>query len=77
VGAHHQSHRLGPEGDSVPLDHGTCARVSLHLFDELARPADCLPDAAVGNSAVNLMQVHGGLLTDPRVRRFFEKCGVL
>ena len=32
---------------------------------------------ANGNSAVNLMQVHGGLLADPRVRRFFEKCGVI
>jgi hypothetical protein len=28
------------------------------------------------NSDVNLMQVHGGLLADPRVRRFYEQVGV-
>jgi len=32
---------------------------------------------ANGNSGVNLLQVHGGLLADPRVRRFFERCGVI
>jgi hypothetical protein len=30
-----------------------------------------------GNTDVNLLQVHGGLLTDPAVRRFYEKCGVV
>ena len=29
------------------------------------------------NTDVNLFQVHGGLLRDPRVRRFYEACGVL
>jgi hypothetical protein len=29
------------------------------------------------NTDVNLLQVHGGLLADPAVRRFYESCGVL
>lgn len=29
------------------------------------------------NTDVNLLQVHGGLLADPAVRRFYEACGVL
>jgi len=29
------------------------------------------------NTDVNLLQVHGGLLADPVVRRFYEKCGVV
>lgn len=29
------------------------------------------------NTDVNLLQVHGGLLADPAVRRFYERCGVL
>lgn len=29
------------------------------------------------NSSVDLLQVHGGLLTDATVRRFYEACGVL
>jgi hypothetical protein len=29
------------------------------------------------NTDVNLFQVHGGLLRDARVRRFYERCGVL
>ena len=29
------------------------------------------------NSDVNLLQVHGGLLRQPGVRRFYERCGVL
>ncbi len=29
------------------------------------------------NTDVNLLQVHGGLLADARVRRFYEACGVL
>lgn len=29
------------------------------------------------NTDVNLLQVHGGLLRDARVRRFYEACGVL
>jgi len=29
------------------------------------------------NSDMDLLQVHGGLLADPRVRRFYETCGVL
>ena len=32
---------------------------------------------ANGNSDVNLLQVHGGLLAEPRVRRFYEAFGVL
>jgi hypothetical protein len=32
---------------------------------------------ANGNSDVNLLQVHGGLLSDSRVRRFYEAFGVL
>jgi len=31
---------------------------------------------ANGNSDVNLLQVHGGLLAEPRVRRFYEAFGV-
>jgi hypothetical protein len=30
-----------------------------------------------GNSDVNLLQIHGGLLTDSRIRRFYEATGVL
>jgi Sugar-transfer associated ATP-grasp len=29
------------------------------------------------NTDVNLLQVHGGLLADPAVRRFYESCGAL
>lgn len=29
------------------------------------------------NTDVNLLQVHGGLLADPAVRRFYEACGVI
>lgn len=29
------------------------------------------------NSSVDLLQVHGGLLKDPAVRRFYERCGVI
>lgn len=29
------------------------------------------------NTDVDLLQVHGGLLADPRVRRFYEVCGVV
>lgn len=29
------------------------------------------------NTDVNLLQVHGGLLADPAVRRFYQSCGVL
>ncbi len=29
------------------------------------------------NTDVDLLQVHGGLLADPRVRRFYERCGVI
>lgn len=29
------------------------------------------------NTDVNLLQVHGGLLADPAVRRFYEACGAL
>jgi len=29
------------------------------------------------NSDVNLLQVHGGLLADPAVRRFYQTCGVI
>ena len=29
------------------------------------------------NSDVNLLQVHGGLLTDPAIRRFYERTGVV
>jgi len=29
------------------------------------------------NTDVNLLQVHGGLLADPAVRKFYETCGVL
>jgi hypothetical protein len=29
------------------------------------------------NTDVNLLQVHGGLLADPAVRRFYESCGVI
>jgi len=29
------------------------------------------------NSDVNLLQVHGGLLTDPAIRRFYQKTGVV
>jgi hypothetical protein len=32
---------------------------------------------ANGNSDVNLLQVHGGLLAEPRIRRFYESYGVL
>ncbi len=32
---------------------------------------------ANGNSDVNLLQVHGGLLADPRIRRFYEALGVV
>jgi putative polysaccharide biosynthesis protein len=32
---------------------------------------------ANGNSDVNLLQVHGGLLADPRIRRFYQAFGVL
>jgi hypothetical protein len=32
---------------------------------------------ANGNSDVNLLQVHGGLLTDPRIRQFYQTVGVL
>jgi hypothetical protein len=32
---------------------------------------------ANGNSDVNLLQVHGGLLSDPRVRQFYEAFGVV
>jgi len=32
---------------------------------------------ANANSDIDLHQVHGGLLTDPRVRRFYERLGVL
>jgi hypothetical protein len=31
---------------------------------------------ANGNSDVNLLQVHGGLLRDPAVRRFYHHFGV-
>jgi hypothetical protein len=30
-----------------------------------------------GNSDVNLLQVHGGLLADPRVRRFYAAFGAV
>jgi hypothetical protein len=29
------------------------------------------------NTDVNLLQVHGGLLADPAVRRFYDTCGVI
>jgi Sugar-transfer associated ATP-grasp len=32
---------------------------------------------ANGNSDVNLLQVHGGLLADPRIRRFYQAFGVV
>jgi cell division septal protein FtsQ len=32
---------------------------------------------ANGNSDVNLLQVHGGLLRDPAIRRFYESFGVV
>jgi hypothetical protein len=32
---------------------------------------------ANGNSDVNLLQVHGGLLADPRTRQFYNSFGVL
>src|SRR4051794_30144083 len=32
---------------------------------------------ANGNSDVNLLQVHGGLLAEPRIRRFYDAFGVL
>jgi hypothetical protein len=32
---------------------------------------------ANGNSDVNLLQVHGGLLADPAVRRFYERVGAV
>jgi hypothetical protein len=32
---------------------------------------------ANGNSDVNLLQVHGGLLADPRIRHFYQTVGVL
>lgn len=32
---------------------------------------------ASGDSDINLLQVHGGLLADPRVRRFFQEQGAL
>ncbi|MGI9040176.1 MAG: sugar-transfer associated ATP-grasp domain-containing protein [Gemmatimonadales bacterium] len=32
---------------------------------------------ANGNSAVSLLQAHGGLLSDPRVRRFYQAYGVV
>jgi len=32
---------------------------------------------ANGNSGVSLLQIHGGLLSDPRVRRFYESYGVI
>jgi len=32
---------------------------------------------ANGNSDVNLLQVHGGLLADPRIRRFYEALNVV
>jgi len=32
---------------------------------------------ANGNSDVNLLQVHGGLLAEPDIRRFYHRVGVL
>jgi hypothetical protein len=32
---------------------------------------------ANGNSDVNLLQVHGGLLQEPRIRQFYQKAGVV
>jgi hypothetical protein len=32
---------------------------------------------ANGNSDVNLLQVHGGLLADPAIRRFYERVGMV
>jgi hypothetical protein len=32
---------------------------------------------ANGNSDVNLLQVHGGLLAEPRIRRFYQAFGVV
>jgi hypothetical protein len=32
---------------------------------------------ANGNSDVNLLQVHGGLLSEPRIRHFYEVVGVV
>jgi hypothetical protein len=32
---------------------------------------------ANGNSDVNLLQVHGGLLRDPAIRQFYQAVGVV
>jgi hypothetical protein len=44
------------------------------LVDESGTPVII---EANGNSDVNLLQIHGGLLTDPEVRRFYEAVGAL
>jgi hypothetical protein len=32
---------------------------------------------ANGNSDVNLLQVHGGLLAEPKICRFYQRVGVI
>lgn len=44
------------------------------LIDEAGDP---IIIEANGNSGVNVIQAHGGLIADPRVRGFYEKTGVL
>jgi len=44
------------------------------LVDDTGEPVVLEGNA---NSDVDLLQVHGGLLTDPEVRRFYQRCGVV
>lgn len=44
------------------------------FVDETGRP---IIGEGSANTDVNLLQVHGGLLADPAVRRFYQSCGVL
>jgi len=46
---------------------------------DVAVDADGVPVIIEGNNNtdLDLLQVHGGLLADPTVRRFFERIGAL
>lgn len=85
---HHPDTGAQIEGAAVPHWDRVCETVLRAASSSLAHryvgwdvavDAEGVPVIIEGNNNtdVNLLQVHGGLLADPRIRRFYEQCGVL